>query len=772
MITNNFCKKIFKMVKIFVVFFSILIIYSCQNREAAVWISIKGDASKPNQWLCFRKTINIQDSNRLEIAQIAVDSKFWLWINDSLVVREGGLIRNANRTDTYYDNINIGSFLRKGSNTICVLVNYFGRNGGNHNSSGKSGLYFQSQHIISDKSWKVSLHPSFYTPSGEYPNFRYSIQNSGFNANYSINWTKADFDDSYWSNAIEIGEPPIKPWNNLIERPIPMFKDFGLSNYIKTERFGDTIIAHLPYSAQINPYIKVKASKNKIIKVFSDTYSLGNLRHHNSLKSEYICNDGVQEFEFYHWISGHKIIYIIPSDVEVIALKYRETGYNTEFAGNFSCDDLFLNKLWKKCQRTLYVCMRDFYMDCPDRERTQYAGDFANMMNQSFYSFDTSIYSMNRSSLERFFNWQRSDSSLYMPFGGTANEELPLQSLYLTGYHGIYQYFLYSGDTSLLRKYFPAIKKYHALWHFDNNGLIAHRKDDWYWTDWGSNIDERLLDNVLYADALKSDILIAKILGEQTTAATYQKQYNSLKDAINKNYWNGKEYRSSNFTLQPDDRGNALAVLSGIADSSKFEQITAILNTSFFASTYMERFVLDALFEMNKPNIALKRMKNRYKDMVDSQYSTIWEQWSFDNPNNTTATYNHGWSCSPLHLLPQYIAGIKPLSPNFAIYQIIPTITYLNKLESSIVTLNGNIDVKISFEVWQYLMEIYSPPLTVAKVGIPKKYYHQIMKINGSIIMNKVGRKNRKVENIKFLGEDDNYVYIELMPGKWLIEAF
>lgn len=53
--------------------------------------------------------------------------------------------------------------------------------------------------------------------------------------------------------------------------------------------------------------------------------------------------------------------------VEIQWLGYRESGYDTELTGAYesSCD--VLNKLVEKSSRTLYVCMRDNFMDCPDR---------------------------------------------------------------------------------------------------------------------------------------------------------------------------------------------------------------------------------------------------------------------------------------------------------------------------------------------------------------------------------------------------------------------
>ena len=46
------------------------------------------------------------------------------------------------------------------------------------------------------------------------------------------------------------------------------------------------------------------------------------------------------------------------------------------------------------------------------------------------------------------------------------------------------------------------------------------------------------------------------------------------------------------------------------------------------ASPYMEKYVLEALFDMNEPAFALERMKNRYAEMMGyKDYSTLFEGW-------------------------------------------------------------------------------------------------------------------------------------------------
>lgn len=82
-----------------------------------------------NYWLCLRKKFDIQDEEDLSnvIANITVDSKYWLYINDELVIRDGSLKRGRTPTSIYYDQIDISKYLTKGENTIAILAWHWGK---------------------------------------------------------------------------------------------------------------------------------------------------------------------------------------------------------------------------------------------------------------------------------------------------------------------------------------------------------------------------------------------------------------------------------------------------------------------------------------------------------------------------------------------------------------------------------------------------------------------------------------------------------------------
>ena len=80
----------------------------------AQWITSAQCQSRTNSWLCFQKTVDLPalDGNPV-YADIAVDSKYWLWINGKMVVFEGGLKRGPNPRDTYYDHVDKSTHLYK-----------------------------------------------------------------------------------------------------------------------------------------------------------------------------------------------------------------------------------------------------------------------------------------------------------------------------------------------------------------------------------------------------------------------------------------------------------------------------------------------------------------------------------------------------------------------------------------------------------------------------------------------------------------------------------
>lgn len=742
-----------------------------------IWQSEEG----PNDsWTSFRKNFSLSKQPSKAIASIAVDSKYWMYINGVLVVREGGLKRGPNPTDSWYEEVDIQKYLRVGDNNISILVWYWGKREGDYyksyNPSGKGGLVFfcdlGEKTIASDSSWKVKQNPA-YGHAEIQPNNMKPEASVLFDANLNIDkWTTLSFDDSKWKNAIEKGLPPVAPWGKLHEREIPQWKDSELKNYTDSNlKFpflsnGESILVHLPTNLQVYPYFKVEAKAGeKIIVRAEDTKE-------KNLVLEYITKEGIQDFEMPNWINGHIIKYEIPKGIKVLELKYRATQYDTEIVGDFNCNDPYFNTLWQKATRTLVVCLRDTYMDCPDRERAQWWGDVTLQMGAGFYSLDRNVDKLSKKAIYDLIGWQKADGVLSSPIPySKKNNELTTQMLASIGPDGFWLYYKYTGDAKPVIDAYPAAKKYLELWSMGENGLVAHRKAGWDWGDWGTNIDKPILENCWYYWACKAAVDMAKLSGNTQDIDWYQKRIASIDKNFDTIFWNGNEYKSETIWMDKpsidkgvkpiaDERANAMAVIIGLASKEKYPKIAEVLKNNINAGPYMEKYVDQALFVMGYPDAALDRLKKRYQVMVDLPQTTLYETF----PKG--GTMNHAWN-APNTLLSEFVAGIAPISPGFETYKVIPQLGKLTSVNANMLSVKGMIDVSINKKNSTFELNLTSPTNTIAVVGIPKndKTVSEI-KVNGKVVWDKSGFKN-SVSAVTWNGDDADYIKFNVTAGKW-----
>ena len=722
-----------------------------------------------NQWSCYRKVLHCEKKPQQAIVRIAADSKYWLWVNGEMVVFEGQLKRGPTPNGTYFDRVDLTKHLQQGENTVAVLLWYFGKHGFSHNSSGKAALVFDAvvdeKPWLSDGSWKATIHPAHENTKAPHPNFRLSESNIRFDARNDIpGWQNPGFDDSGWPAAQTYGPPPSAPWNQLIERPIPQWKDFGLKDYVNAADLpkvsdGKLIKAKLPYNAQVTPYLRVEGPAGQVIDLRMDNGMGG--------RAEYVTTKGSQTYESLGWLSGHEVHYTIPAGFKILALKYRETGYDTEFAGSFECDDEFFNRHHKKALRTLYINMRDTYMDCPDRERAQWWGDVVNQIGEAFYALDPRSYDLARKGMLELTNWQRPDHTIFAPIPGSWKGELKLQMLNSIGYYGFWTYYQYSGDLETIRAVYPAVKRYLSIWKMGDDGLVVSRGGSW--TDWGENKDFTILNNGWYYLALKGQLKMAKALGEADDASEIKAKMNRMEQSFNQTFWTGTEYRSPGYKDLTDDRAHALAVISGLAKPEYYQAIRAVFKKQEHGSPYMEKYVGEALYHMRFPEDALARTKKRFKKMTDHPYTTLWEVF----PQG--GTINHAWSGGALTLLSQYGAGVAPITPGYQTYHVLPQMGHLKHIKTRVPSVKGHIDVELRNKENAFTMNLSSPANTTAIIGIPIKQGKTINRIvaNGKTIWEKVGEiaEPSEIDGLKFLEEAEHYIKFSVQPGDWMFAS-
>jgi len=716
---------------------------------SAQWIGIEGE-NAPNTWLCYRTTVDLPEAPATATARIACDSRYWLWVNGEIVVREGQLKRGPTPQDTYFDTVDLSGRMRPGENTVAVLVWFWGRHGFAHNNSGKSGLVFEADlggtPLLSDASWKVIKHPAFEGTGDPHPNYRLAEANIRFDARRDPgHWQAPGYDDSAWAAADTFGVPPVAPWNQLEPRPVLQWADSGLLDYeaVREEpaEGGRVVIGALPYNRHVTPYLEVRAPEGECIDIRMDNYRGGGTEN---VRAEYVTRAGRQAHETPGWMNGHEVHYTVPDGVEVLRLAYRATGYNADMTGAFRCDDDALNQLWEESRRTLYVTMRDNFMDCPDRERAQWWGDAVNEIGETFYVFDAERGPMlARKAILELARWQKPDKALYSPVpsglptpgvkhDGSYYSELPRQMLASVGWYGFWLYYVYTGDAQTIERVYPHVRDYLSLYQLGDDGLCIHRKGDWDWTDWGRNKDVPVIENAFLYLALKGAVAMAELTGHEDDVAGYEAVMESIEANFNPTFWQGDRYRSPGYKGETDDRAQGLAVVAGLADPSYYPAIRQVLSEEHHASPYLEKYVLESLYLMGAPEDAVARMKRRYASMLADPWSTLWENFGNENEPGS-GTYNHAWSGGPLTLLGQYGAGISPASPGFGTFTVAPQMGPLREIDTIVPTQNGDIELKLRRADDKLTLDLVVPPGSTAAVDLARGFGPvQGLKINGN----------------------------------------
>lgn len=699
-----------------------------------------------NVWQAYRKTFELASVPKQALCRIATDSRYWLFVNGKRVVQEGGLKRGPNPNACYFDVVDLGPFLREGKNEIAALVWFWGKEGFSHKNSGKVGFLLDATcngkgglFLETGTDWKAAVltetedgaelgvsQPFAASVADPQPNFRLPESHIRFDARKCPgNWTAEGFNDSAWPAAEVIEGEADSVWGPLYQRPFKGWKFGEIQPYAKvSESVKDgvkTVIGRLPFNQHQSPWFRVEAKGGEVMTLKTDSYLVGDAC---TLRFEYVCRDGVQEFEFPEWLSGNQVEMTMPESVQVLETGYRPSGFPTEFTGMLECDDAFYGRLYDKAQKTLYVTMRDTYMDCPDRERALWWGDAVNELGEAFYALDREADLLSKKGFYELMRFQKPDGVIFAPIpAGNWEKELPAQMLATVSTFGLGTYALYSGDEALTLDLYPRTLRYLALWEFDEEGVIRVRHGGWSWADWGDDIDLRLILNAWYSLALDqaiqtgerilalqkptdSDAKLAALLRENPSLASLNveavlkvlyAQRETLRKNFNRVFWTGTCYRSPDYQNATDDRSNAMAYLAGFATPEMVPALREVLVKEEHASPYMEKYVLEALFRMGFDADALDRMKRRYSEMINSdEFTTLWEGWG--HGNIVRGTFNHAWSGGGLTCLIQYAVGLTPTKAAFQEFTVQPQMGSLKRLATTVETHFGMIRVALTQE--------------------------------------------------------------------------
>lgn len=696
----------------------------------------------PNDWALLYRAFTLSSVPERVETVVAVDTKYWLHVNGVPVVHEGGLNRESLPGMGYCDVLDLAPYLVPGTNRVSVLAWYWGNGGRNSVDSGAPGFLLSAPAIglATDARWRACRHPAFFNADPPHPAYLYGGHDIAFDARLDRFRTfDPDFDEHTLPAAIERKTS----FGKMVQRPIPLFSLSKEQTYQTVETVPEEdsterrlYKAHLPWHLHVCPTLHVRAQGGECIRIQTDRYTIpggpgDDTNRYNGHKLQYVCREGQQTFSSPYWLTGETVFYSIPDSVEILQLGYRETRYDTEIAGRFHCGDPMMDTLWRKAARTLLVCMRENFMDCPDRERGQWIGDVSVQVPQVYLALDRRADALVEKAI-RDFLFLRQGDVLVGNVPGIHFSELPAQSLCAIGEYGMLaEFWRHTGNKSLLRAAFEPIVSYLKCWETDERGLIRTRDGNWAWYDHLFNVDTAVLDNTWYTSALRFALTMADTLADHRFDAFLQERLQGIETAFHDAFWQGHGYGS---TPMMDERANAMAVLSGLAGKETWPVIHRVLIAVQTCTPYMERFVLEALCRMGHIGDAVRRIRQRYADMAHSPDSTLWEDFHF------FGTRNHAWSGAPLGILSRYVAGICLDDMKDGVLRITPSPLSLGMspivLDTLVPTAHGPVTLHVSEEEDRLHVQLQAPPELTLETDFSACKLHgnaPILTISGSL---------------------------------------
>lgn len=621
--------------------------------KSAQWIWTS-DNKTPDQKVVFRRSFRIDSVPERATAYIAAETKYWLWINGEMAVFEGGVFRESKPGCGWADEIDIAPYLRKGDNTLAVLVWYYGNGGRNNSFCPEGGFIFSCEAIdlYSGSDFLCLRHPAYIKSDAPYPSYLYGGDNAAFDANLDIgDFTEEEFDESLFAGASVYEN---KVWGDMMVSLIPPLR-IGERKKLELKKTETGYEGELPYAMTVTFSFRASdCTPGDIIDIRTDRYNVNGgptdeFHNYNGHRIEFICEGGKNSFESLMYLYGEKVIITCHEEVDIKSFYYRESGYDCDIVGSIRTDNPIFDRLMDKCMRTLYVCMRNNFMDCPDRERGQWIGDLSVQTPQVFYVLSDSARLLLKKAISDFIGLRKGDV-LCGNVPGDHYSELPSQSLVAISEFGLLaEYFDVTKDEWMPSFVLEPCVRYLKLWSLDERGLLVPRDGTYRWFDHHWNSDGDVLENCLYVSACKFALRMADITENHSFDAFLTERRDVISENIEKYYWKGAFYSSDGHV---DERPNAIAVLCGLVPEERYNDIRTVLLEVFNSTPYMERFVLLALCKMGYIKDAYLRMMSRYYNLAVNENSTVWEDFFI------LGTRNHAWSGSPLEIAYRYIFGI------------------------------------------------------------------------------------------------------------------
>jgi alpha-L-rhamnosidase len=374
-----------------------------------------------------------------------------------------------------------------------------------------------------------------------------------------------------------------------------------------------------------------------------------------------------------------------------------------DVTGSFSCSEPILNRLYDAYARTRLNNMHcGVPTDCPHRERLGYTGDGQATAMTDMYLLDGDLF---------YRKWIQDILDCQDPVTGHVQQTAPFYG----GGGGPggwgcaivavpYQYWKFYGDTSVLREYYPHMKKYldYMEAHCDDHLVVREEPQGWCLGDWctprqdkrGVPIPEPFVNTYFYIRSLRQVMEIAPLVGKAGDLPALRQREEAAACALTNRYFDPATGSFCGEVCGAD----AFALDLGLGDARTLQNLVMhyreikVFDTGIFGTP----LVVKALFENGFANDAVQLLANRgevsFCHMMQSGATTLWEEWFNEDSSS------HPMFGAVVEYLFKYILGIrqKENSVGFSDVTIEPCpASVLDWAEGSVVLGGKRISVRV-----------------------------------------------------------------------------
>lgn len=585
----------------------------CQNnidqklQKSMIWTDIQEATTGQAVCVGFRKQFEIADNFEEAAIHIFADSRYLLWVNGQYVER--GPCR-FDPKGPQYDSVDIASFIKKGSNTIAIMVqaNVIGSLKIMKHAPGLTALIkVGGLEVYTDTSWLCSDKVPIQMLKDRWT---WSCVLDKVNAKSTdFGWVNPDFNDQSWSKAVKIDG---NAWGQLKPRAIPLLAetDMGSGTILQLtyegniDRTAKPLPANLPITLKAGSETVIDVGKLSLIYwtmefqaddgagiIFTpcqDFYDDKTVISYNC-ENVYDARQGLQSYMSSDTFGFRYLnIRVVNADITLNSIKFTSRLYPNIKVALFKCDDEFLNKTWEMASYSTAVLSEDGYVD--SAERAEWMGDVGMIQYQASRKVISGpgdkagdiVYSdsrLMRNMLRHTIESQQPDGRLK---GHHPSDRWDLHG-YIEDYsclwvYGLRLYYDNTADMDFLKEAWPALEG-QMKWFIDRknkSGLITAR-------EFLIHLDNPLRYQICQGATLNAFIYkamvdsayLAKALGKDDRSKYYEQQARNLKEAYNKYLWDDKAQTFYSAVYYPDDiKGNALPTLELVVPERPEERNT------------------------------------------------------------------------------------------------------------------------------------------------------------------------------------------------------